>query len=60
MPNQKKHDSGASEGGRRPTEDAPESSANVGGAGGQPNARFRLSWNSCTVPTWRALPENIA
>ena len=31
MPNEKKHDSGASEGGRRPTEDASESSASVGG-----------------------------
>jgi transposase len=31
MPNEKKHDSGASEGGRRPTEDASESSANIGG-----------------------------
>jgi len=30
MSNAKKHDSGASEGGRRPTEDAPESSARAG------------------------------
>jgi hypothetical protein len=30
MSNSKKHDSGASEGGRRPTEDAPESSARAG------------------------------
>ena len=31
MSNPKKHDSGAPEGGRRPTEDAPESSAAAGG-----------------------------
>lgn len=31
MPNEKKHDSGASEGARRATEDAPESSASAGG-----------------------------
>jgi len=31
MSNPKKHDSGASEGGRRPTEDPPESSATAGG-----------------------------
>lgn len=30
MPNEKKHDSGASEGARRATEDAPESSARAG------------------------------
>lgn len=41
MPNEKKHDSGASEGGRRPTEDAPESSANVGG--GRWSAKRKVS-----------------
>ena len=41
MPNEKKHDSGASEGGRRPTEDASESSANVGG--GRWSAKRKVS-----------------
>jgi transposase-like protein len=41
MPNEKKHDSGASEGGRRPAEDAPESSANVGG--GRWSAKRKVS-----------------
>lgn len=41
MPNEKKQDSGASEGGRRPTEDAPESSANVGG--GRWSAKRKVS-----------------
>lgn len=41
MPNEKKHDSEASEGGRRPTEDASESSANVGG--GRWSAKRKVS-----------------
>lgn len=41
MPNEKKHDSGASEGARRATEDAPESSANVGG--GRWSAKRKVS-----------------
>ncbi len=41
MPNEKKHDSGASEGGRRPTEDAPESSASAGG--GRWSAKRKVS-----------------
>ena len=41
MSNPKKHDSGASEGGRRPTEDAPESSAIAGG--GRWSARRKVS-----------------
>ena len=41
MPNEKQHDSGASEGGRRPTEDASESSANVGG--GRWSAKRKVS-----------------
>src|ERR1044072_9438396 len=41
MSNPKKHDSGAPEGGRRPTEDAPESSANAGG--GRWSAKRKVS-----------------
>ena len=41
MSNPKKHDSGASEGGRRPTEDAPESSATAGG--GRWSAKRKVS-----------------
>src|ERR1700754_4895792 len=41
MSNSKKHDSGASEGGRRPTEDAPESSARAGG--GRWSAKRKVS-----------------
>ena len=41
MPNEKKHDSGASEGGRRPTEDAPESSTSAGG--GRWSAKRKVS-----------------
>ena len=41
MSNPKKHDSGASEGGRMPTEDAPESSAIVGG--GRWSAKRKVS-----------------
>ena len=41
MSNAKKHDSGAPEGGRRPTEDAPESSATAGG--GQWSSKRKLS-----------------
>lgn len=41
MSNPKKHDSGASEGGRRPTEDAPESSAIAGG--GRWSAKRKVS-----------------
>lgn len=41
MPNEKKHDSGASEGARRATEDASESSANAGG--GRWSARRKVS-----------------
>jgi len=41
MPNEKKHDSGASEGGRRPTEDASESSASAGG--GRWSAKRKVS-----------------
>ena len=41
MSNAKKHDSGAPEGGRRPTEDAPESSATAGG--GRWSAKRKVS-----------------
>src|SRR3954447_12666216 len=41
MSNPKKHDSGAPEGGRRPTEDAPESSASSGG--GRWSAKRKLT-----------------
>jgi transposase len=41
MSNPKKHDSGASEGGRRPTEDAPESSSIAGG--GRWSAKRKVS-----------------
>jgi transposase len=41
MPNEKKHDCGASEGGRRPTEDAPQSSASAGG--GRWSAKRKVS-----------------
>lgn len=41
MSNPKKHDSGAAEGGRRPTEDAPESSAIAGG--GRWSAKRKVS-----------------
>src|SRR3954447_2877952 len=41
MSNPKKHDSGAPEGGRRPTEDASESSATAGG--GRWSARRKVS-----------------
>jgi transposase-like protein len=41
MSNPKKHDSGASEGGRRPTQDAPESSAIAGG--GRWSAKRKVS-----------------
>src|SRR6476620_11067477 len=41
MSNAKKHDSGAPEGGRRPTEDAPESSATAGG--GRWSSKRKLS-----------------
>jgi transposase len=41
MSHPKKHDSGASEGGRRPTEDAPESSAITGG--GRWSAKRKVS-----------------
>jgi transposase len=41
MSNAKRHDSGASEGARRATEDAPESSANAGG--GRWSARRKVS-----------------
>jgi len=41
MSNEKKHDSGASEGARRATEDAPESSASAGG--GRWSAKRKVS-----------------
>jgi transposase-like protein len=41
MPNEKKHDSGASEGARRATEDAPESSARAGA--GRWSAKRKIS-----------------
>jgi transposase len=41
MANEKKHDSGASEGARRATEDAPESSASAGG--GRWSAKRKVS-----------------
>jgi transposase len=41
MSHPKKHDSGAPEGGRRPTEDAPESSATAGG--GRWSAKRKVS-----------------
>jgi hypothetical protein len=41
MSNAKKHDSGASEGARRATEDAPESSASTGG--GRWSAKRKVS-----------------
>ncbi len=41
MSNPRKHDSGAPEGGRRPTEDAPESSAAAGG--GRWSAKRKVS-----------------
>src|ERR1051325_5609741 len=41
MPNEKKHDSGASEGARRATDDAPESSASAGG--GRWSAKRKVS-----------------
>jgi hypothetical protein len=57
MSNPKKHDSGAPEGCRRPTEDAPESSAE---AGGRPSARSPLFWTCCAAPIWKAPRRNIA
>ena len=49
MPNEKKHDSGASEGGRRPTEDASESSANVGGGRWSAKKGCGENWRSKTA-----------
>jgi len=61
MSNAKKHDSGASEGARRATEDAPESSATAGGfeldptstssGYGQPNSTRALALHPILWPT---------